>query len=175
VNGGSEYPSSERKAKALGGTNFNNGNLASRSDGRCSDHDREWRSIRVLESRQGISRRHFVSGDAPMANARMVLTSVGSLEKAEQLAGILVERRLAACVNIVGPVRSIYRWKNAIEREQEYLLLIKTTAERAAELAAAFAEIHPYELPERVEVSIDGGSDNYLEWLSAQVTRDPSQ
>jgi uncharacterized protein involved in tolerance to divalent cations len=53
--------------------------------------------------------------------------------------------------------------------------LIKTTAERAAELAAAFAEIHPYELPERVEVSIDGGSDNYLEWLSGQVTRDSSQ
>ena len=110
-----------------------------------------------------------------MANARIVLTSVGSLEKAEQLAGTLVERRLAACVNIVGPVRSIYRWKNAIEREQEYLLLIKTTAERAAELAAAFAEIHPYELPERVELTIDGGSDNYLEWLSAQVTRDSSQ
>ena len=110
-----------------------------------------------------------------MANARIVLTSVGLLEKAEQLAGILVERRLAACVNIVGPVRSIYRWKNAIEREQEYLLLIKTTAERAAELAAAFAEIHPYELPERVELTIDGGSDNYLEWLSAQVTRDSSQ
>jgi periplasmic divalent cation tolerance protein len=110
-----------------------------------------------------------------MANARIVLTAVGSLEKAEQLAGTLVERRLAACVNIVGPVRSIYRWKNAIEREQEYLLLIKTTAERAAELAAAFAEIHPYELPERVELTIDGGSDNYLEWLSAQVTRDSSQ
>ena len=110
-----------------------------------------------------------------MANARIVLTAVGSLVKAEQLAGTLVERRLAACVNIVGPVRSIYRWKNAIEREQEYLLLIKTTAERAAELAAAFAEFHPYELPERVELTIDGGSDNYLEWLSAQVTRDSSQ
>jgi periplasmic divalent cation tolerance protein len=97
------------------------------------------------------------------------------LEKAEQLAATLVERRLAACVNIVGPIRSIFRWKDAIEREQEYLLLIKTTAERAAELAAAFAELHPYKLPERVELAIDGGSENYLEWLGAQVTRDPSQ
>jgi periplasmic divalent cation tolerance protein len=110
-----------------------------------------------------------------MANARIVLTSVGLLEKAEQLAGTLVERRLAACVNIVGPIRSTYRWKGVIEREQEYLLLIKTTAERAAELAAAFAELHPYELPERVELAIDGGSEDYLEWLSAQVTRDSSQ
>ena len=110
-----------------------------------------------------------------MANARIVLTSVGTLEQAEQLAGILVERRLAACVNIVGPIRSIYRWKDEVEREQEYLLLIKTTTERAAELAAAFAELHPYELPERVELAIDGGSDNYMEWLSAQVTRDSSQ
>jgi periplasmic divalent cation tolerance protein len=110
-----------------------------------------------------------------MANARIVLTSVGVLEKAEQLGSALVERRLAACVNIVGPMRSIYRWKGAIEHEQEYLLLIKTTAERAAELAAAFAELHPYELPERVELTIDGGSDDYLEWLSAQVTRDADQ
>ena len=110
-----------------------------------------------------------------MANARIVLTSVGLLEKAEQLASTLVERRLAACVNIVGPIRSIYRWKDVVEREQEYLLLIKTTAERAAELAAAFAELHPYELPERVELAIDGGSDNYMEWLSAQVARNSSQ
>lgn len=110
-----------------------------------------------------------------MANARIVLTSVGVLEKAEQLASALVERRLAACVNIVGPIRSIYRWKDAIEREQEYLLLIKTTAERAADLAAAFAELHPYELPEQVELAIDGGSDAYLEWVSAQVDRDTNQ
>jgi periplasmic divalent cation tolerance protein len=110
-----------------------------------------------------------------MANARIVLTSVGTLEKAEQLAATLVERRLAACVNIVGPIRSVYRWKDAIEREQEYLLLIKTTAERAAELATAFTELHPYELPERVELTIDGGSEDYLEWLSAQVIRDVNQ
>ncbi|HEY4900793.1 MAG TPA: divalent-cation tolerance protein CutA [Terriglobales bacterium] len=110
-----------------------------------------------------------------MANARIVMTTVGSLDQAERLATTLVERRLAACVNIVGPIRSIYRWKDAIEREQEYVLLIKTTAERAVDLAAAFAELHPYELPERVELSIEGGSNEYLEWLSAQVVRDNNQ
>ena len=110
-----------------------------------------------------------------MAKARIVLTTVGVLEKAEQLASALVERRLAACVNVVGPMRSIYRWKGAIEREQEYLLIIKTTSERAADLTAAFTELHPYELPERVELSIEGGSGEYLEWLSAQVSRDADQ
>ena len=110
-----------------------------------------------------------------MTNVRVVLTTVGSKEVAEKLATQLVERRLAACVNVVGPIRSIYRWEGAIEREQEYLLLIKTTAERAAELAAAFAELHPYELPERVEVAIEGGNDDYLQWLSAQVASDLDQ
>jgi periplasmic divalent cation tolerance protein len=109
-----------------------------------------------------------------MANARIVLTTVGLLEKAEELAATLVERRLAACVNIIGPIRSIYRWKSTVEREQEYLLLIKTSAERAAEMAATFAELHPYELPENVELAIEGGSDAYLQWLSAQVARDVS-
>ena len=110
-----------------------------------------------------------------MADSRIVLTTIDTPEKAEALANVLVERRLAACVNIVGPIRSIYRWQGAIQREQEYLLLIKTTAERAADLAAAFAELHPYELPERVEFAIEGGSDHYLQWLSAQVVRDADQ
>ena len=110
-----------------------------------------------------------------MANVRIVVTTVGLLEKAEQFASALVERRLAACVNIVGPIHSIYRWKDAIQREQEYLLLIKTTAERAADLATAFAELHPYEVPERVELTIDAGSDAYLEWVIAQVGRDMNQ
>ena len=110
-----------------------------------------------------------------MANVRIVVTSVGLLGQAEQLASALVERRLAACVNIVGPTRSIYRWKDALQSEQEYLLFIKTTAERAANLAATFAELHPYELPEQVELAVDGGSDAYLQWVSAQVDRDLNQ
>lgn len=107
-----------------------------------------------------------------MADARLVLTTVGLMEKAEELARSLLERRLAACVNIVGPIRSIYRWKGRIENELEYLLLIKTTAGRAAEIETAFAELHPYELPERVELSVEGGSAAYLEWIAAQFTRD---
>jgi len=104
-----------------------------------------------------------------MANARVVLTTIGSKELAEKLAQQLVERCVAACVNIVGPIRSVYRWNGRIENEQEFLLLIKTTAERAAQLEAAFEELHPYELPERVELAIEGGSEPYLAWLAAGV------
>jgi periplasmic divalent cation tolerance protein len=104
-----------------------------------------------------------------MTNARIVLTTIGSKELAERLAGQLVEQRLAACVNIVGPIRSVYRWREKIEQEEEYLLLIKTTQERTAHLQAAFKELHPYELPECVELAIDNGSEAYLAWLNGEV------
>ncbi|MGO9515607.1 MAG: divalent-cation tolerance protein CutA [Candidatus Korobacteraceae bacterium] len=104
-----------------------------------------------------------------MTNARLVVTTIGSKDGAEQLAGQLLERRLAACVNIVGPVRSVYRWKEKIEREEEHLLLIKTTMEHIAKLQAAFKELHPYELPECVELAIEGGSEAYLAWLAGEV------
>jgi len=104
-----------------------------------------------------------------LTNARVVLTTIGSKELAEKLAQQLVERRVAACVNIVGPIRSVYRWKGKIEQEEEYLLLIKITTEHAAHLQAAFRELHPYELPECVELAIDGGSEAYLAWLAGEV------
>jgi len=107
-----------------------------------------------------------------MANSRVILTTVGDREAAEKLATQLVERRLAACVNIVGPIRSVYRWEQRIQCEEEYLLVTKTTADKAARLSAAFDEMHPYELPERVELEISGGSERYLAWL-AKETNEP--
>lgn len=104
-----------------------------------------------------------------MSEARIVLTTVGDEQKAEAFAAALVERKLAACVNIVGPIRSIYRWKGKVERDSEYLLILKTTAEQAARLEAVFKELHPYELPERVELSLEGGSEEYLAWITAEV------
>lgn len=165
-------PSSEGKAKRLGGTYFTN---AIRSRDECCMCSRwqlcAWQFSEMLESGRNFCLTRLVLGGGYVADAKIVLTSLTTLEKAEQLASALVERRLAACVNIIGPIRSVYRWKEAIEREQEYLLFIKTTAERLADLATAFAELHPYELPERVELTIDGGSEHYLQWLSAQVAR----
>ena len=105
-----------------------------------------------------------------MTNARLVLTTIGMKDAAEKLAQQLVERRLAACVNVVGPIRSIYRWKSKLHNEQEYLLLIKTTADQAMHLRSAFRALHPYELPECVQLPIEGGSDDYLAWLAAEVS-----
>ncbi len=105
-----------------------------------------------------------------MTNARIVLTTVGLKDVADKLAMQLVERRLAACVNILGPIRSIYRWKHKVHNEAEYLLLIKTTVEHAAQLRSALKELHPYELPECVQLPIEGGSEEYLDWLTAEVS-----
>ncbi|MGB8772326.1 MAG: divalent-cation tolerance protein CutA [Candidatus Korobacteraceae bacterium] len=105
-----------------------------------------------------------------MTSARMVLTTIGQKQDAEKLALQLVERRLAACVNIVGPIRSVYRWKQTVANESEYLLLIKTTAEHAAQLQSAFKELHPYKLPECVELAVHGGSEEYLAWLAGEVS-----
>ena len=104
-----------------------------------------------------------------MTDARIVLTTVSSKDAADKLATELVERRLAACVNIIGPIHSVYRWRNEVRNEAEYLLLIKTTAHHASHLESAFKELHPYELPECVQLSIDQGNEDYLAWLAAEV------
>ena len=105
-----------------------------------------------------------------MTDARIILTTVGEKDAADQLAHELVERRLAACVNIVGPIRSVYRWRDELQDDAEFLLLIKTTAEQAARLRSALKSLHPYELPECVEVAITGGSDDYLAWIAAEAS-----
>jgi|SRR6516165_8832859 periplasmic divalent cation tolerance protein len=104
-----------------------------------------------------------------MPDARVVLTTVGDRESAGKIADELVQRRLAACVNIAGPIQSVYRWKGAVERAAEYLLIIKTTAMQASRLQEAFKELHPYELPEHLELSVEGGSEAYLSWIAGEV------
>jgi periplasmic divalent cation tolerance protein len=104
-----------------------------------------------------------------MTDKRIILSTAGSREEAERLAEALVERRLAACVNVVGPIRSVYRWQGEVERADEFLLLIKSTAAQFAAVAAAIQELHSYELPECVELEITAGSDAYLKWLAENV------
>jgi len=105
-----------------------------------------------------------------MINARIVLTTIGDKDAAQELANLLLERRLAACVNIVGPITSVYRWRDQVQNDPEFLLLIKTTAECAERLRSALKSLHPYELPECVELTITGGSEEYLAWLAAEVS-----
>ena len=101
-----------------------------------------------------------------MTNKRLVLSTAGTKEEAQKIAHGLVERRLAACVNIVPQIESVYRWEGKVEEAREFLLLIKTSAERFAEVSAMLRELHSYEVPECVSVAIDDGSAEYLKWLA---------
>ena len=95
----------------------------------------------------------------------IVLTTVGTAFDAAPLARDLVEARLAACVNVVEKIRSIYRWKGAVEDDSEQLLLIKTTEEKVDELRDVLFARHPYEVPEFIVIRIDKLSDAYRAWL----------
>jgi periplasmic divalent cation tolerance protein len=108
-----------------------------------------------------------------MNDGLIVFVTAGTSEDAARIAETLVDERLAACVNIVGPIRSIYRWQGEICRDDERLLVIKTTRERYAALEGRVREIHPYEVPEVIALPIERGSAPYLDWLSAAVDRKP--
>ena len=99
----------------------------------------------------------------------MALSTVAGAEDAERIARELVERRLAACVNVVPGVVSIYRWQGKVEREEERLLVIKTRGERFPALREALAAIHPYDVPELIAIPIEDGSPAYLQWLDEAV------
>ena len=104
-----------------------------------------------------------------MTDKRIILTTAGSEEEANKIARDLVERRAAACVNIVPQITSIYRWKENVEEAREWLLIIKTTAAAFAKVRDAIAELHSYEVPECVCLTIEDGSANYLEWIAESV------
>jgi periplasmic divalent cation tolerance protein len=99
----------------------------------------------------------------------VVLTATATGDDAERLARALVERRLAACVSIVGPVRSVYRWRGAIQSEAEHLLIIKTTRARWLELREAVLALHGYATPEVLVLAAADGSADYLDWIRASV------
>ncbi|TMI01016.1 MAG: divalent-cation tolerance protein CutA [Betaproteobacteria bacterium] len=99
----------------------------------------------------------------------LVLTNLPERAAAERLAGLLVEKRLAACVNILAPCRSVYRWQGAVRHDEEHPMLIKTTAERYPALEQALRSGHPYELPEIIAVPIERGLPAYLQWVAAET------
>jgi periplasmic divalent cation tolerance protein len=104
-----------------------------------------------------------------MGDERVVLVTVPNREEGERIAEILVGERLAACVNLVGPIRSIYRWEGAVCRDDELLLVIKTTQARYADLEARVLATHPYQTPEVIALPIVAGADGYLRWLKGEV------
>ncbi|MEO8142612.1 MAG: divalent-cation tolerance protein CutA [Betaproteobacteria bacterium] len=99
----------------------------------------------------------------------LVLTNLPDRAAADKLADALIEKRVAACVNILAPCRSVYRWKNDLRHDEEYPMLIKTTAERYGALEAAIRAGHPYELPEIIALTVERGLPAYLDWVAAET------
>ncbi len=100
-----------------------------------------------------------------MTDARILLTTAGNRDEADMIANELVRRELAACVNIVGPITSVYRWKGKVESSAEFLLLIKTTEDAFDKVRQTVRALHSYEIPEFVELCINRGDGKYLAWL----------
>lgn len=95
----------------------------------------------------------------------VILVTTASANEAERIGSSLVEERLAACVNIVGPIRSIYRWEGKVQRDEEHLLVIKANAAAFAQLRKRVGELHSYDTPEVIALPITDGSPEYLDWL----------
>ena len=99
----------------------------------------------------------------------IVLCTFPDFEKARQIGAVLVERQVAACINLLPGATSIYRWEGRIEEESEVLGVIKTTAEAYPALEAAILELHPYDTPEVLALPVVRGAEKYLEWLAGQL------
>src|SRR5579872_2644128 len=104
-----------------------------------------------------------------MTDRRIVMATAASKEEAQTIAQALVDRRLAACVNILGPMQSIYRWKGAVEESNEWLLIVKTTATMTAQVDALVRTLHSYEVPEVIVLPLESGSEPYLRWIGESV------
>jgi len=102
-------------------------------------------------------------------NYYLFLVTVPNIEEGQKIAKILVETKLAACVNIIQNIFSIYRWKSKIEEDNEHLLLIKTTEENSNKIIQKVKEIHSYTEPECIGLKIEKGSETYLNWIKEVV------
>ena len=99
----------------------------------------------------------------------LVITNAPGRDVAERIAQALVDKRLAACVNILGACTSVYRWQGEVEHADEIPMLIKTRSARYPEVEATIRQLHPYELPEVIAVPLARGLPDYLEWLAEQT------
>jgi len=101
----------------------------------------------------------------------IILTTVSTVEEGESIANKLVEKELAACINIIPKINSVYRWEGQIQSESEVLLLIKTTKDLETEVYRDVQNVHPYDTPELITLPITNGSDAYLDWMTAAVRK----
>ena len=99
----------------------------------------------------------------------IILTTASAVEEGQSIANILVEKELAACVNIIPNISSVYRWEGQIQSESEVLLLIKTTKDLEAKVYREVQKVHSYDTPELITLPITNGSETYLDWMTAAV------
>jgi periplasmic divalent cation tolerance protein len=109
-----------------------------------------------------------------MADIIQIVTTTDRKDLAERIGQSLVDRQLAACVQIVGPIRSIYRWQGETESAEEWQCWIKTTRERFSAVEQAIRELHTYEVPEVLAIPVVAGNAAYLQWLEEQVAHEPT-
>lgn len=107
------------------------------------------------------------------APALICLSTCPDRDTAGRIARALVDERLAACVNLLPGITSVYRWEGAVETDEEVLLLAKTAPARVQALIARIVELHPYDVPEVVALEAAGGLPAYLEWIASETARDP--
>ena len=99
----------------------------------------------------------------------LILSTASSKDEAQHIARALVERKLVACVNIIGPIDSIYRWKGEVESAQEFLMLMKTDSNQFDRVRDAVKSLHSYEVPEVIQVPVENGLPAYLQWISTSI------
>jgi periplasmic divalent cation tolerance protein len=110
-----------------------------------------------------------------MTDKIVVFTTCASADEARRIAGELIAQRLAACVNLLPPVRSVYHWKGAIEEGEETLMIIKSTRPLFEQLQAAIARLHSYEVPEIIALPIVAGAASYLAWMSQELAHEAAE
>jgi periplasmic divalent cation tolerance protein len=115
---------------------------------------------------------NVIKAAKPVVEPVLVLTTVPAGDRGETIARTLVDEHLAACVNVGAPMTSFYRWRGRVERDEERQLVIKTTRDRVPALQARLAELHTYEVPEFLVLTVGGGSAAYLDWITTSVEPD---
>jgi periplasmic divalent cation tolerance protein len=106
-----------------------------------------------------------------MTDKRLFLTTAPTREEANSIATELVSRHLAACVNILGPLASVYQWQGEVERCEEFLLLIKSTENNSSAIHDAIRELHSYKIPELIAFTVESGLESYLNWIASSVRK----
>lgn len=109
--------------------------------------------------------------DVTVTDCIEVITTVPSREKAREIAALLVQRRLAACVQVSGPIDSTYWWQGKLETAQEWQCVAKTRRENYTQVEAAIRQVHPYETPEILALAVQQGLDDYLRWLGRETSQ----